>query len=87
MRLSLQTNELTRDTVIISYKGGYAMGERIKNLILLNNMTQDEVAERLNCSREKISLYETNSVKRPDYYFICSLAELFNVSSDYFKPQ
>lgn len=62
------------------------MGERIRSLRLLNKMTQDQVAEKLNCSREKISLYETNSIKRPDYYFICAIAELFNVSSDYFKP-
>lgn len=47
-------------------------------------MTQDQVAERLKCDREKISRYE-NGIQHPDYFFICSLADLFDVSCDYFR--
>ncbi len=63
------------------------MGEKIKSLRNLCQMTQDQVAEKLNCNREKVSRYENNLIKHPDYFFICSLAELFNVSSDYFRPE
>lgn len=63
------------------------MGEKIKLLRQHYQMTQDQVAEKLNCNREKVSRYENDLVRYPDYFFICSLAELFHVSSDYFKPQ
>lgn len=62
------------------------MGEKIKHLRILSQMTQDEVAEKLDCDREKVSRYENDKIKHPDYFFICSIAQLFNVSSDYFKP-
>ena len=61
------------------------MGNRIRELREKLEMTQDELADSLNCDREKISRYENDKIKRPDYYFICDLADVFNVSSDYFR--
>lgn len=56
------------------------MGERIKELRRLHNMSQDKVAELLNCDREKLSRYENNKIDKPDFFFICRLADIFNVN-------
>lgn len=61
------------------------MGEKLRLLRLRCQMTQDQVAERLKCDKEKISRYENGWIQHPDYFFICSLADLFGVSCDYFR--
>lgn len=60
------------------------MGEKIKTLRNQNNMSQDDLAEALNCNREKLSRYENDRIHHPDMFFIYSIAQLFNVSMDYF---
>lgn len=61
------------------------MGERIKELRRLHNMSQDKVAELLNCDREKLSRYGNNKINKPDFFFICRLADIFNVNLEYFR--
>lgn len=45
------------------------MGEKIKHLRILSQMTQDEVAEKLDCDREKVSRYENDKIK-PELFMI-----------------
>ena len=62
------------------------MGTKLQRLRNQCHLTQEQVAEMLNCTREKISRYESDLVKRPNCYFVCSLAKLYNVNCDYFCP-
>lgn len=62
------------------------MGTKLQKLRNQYHLTQEQVAELLHCTREKISRYETDLVKRPNFYFVCSLAKLYNVNCDYFYP-
>ena len=61
------------------------MGDKIRKLRNTHNMSQDKVAELLDCDREKISRYENNKITKPDYFFICRLADIFCVDLDYFR--
>ncbi len=63
------------------------MGNKLKELREKRNMTQDELAGSVECDREKISRYESGKIKRPDYNFMCKLADVFKVSSDYFREE
>ena len=63
------------------------MGKKLKELRKQLGLSQDQVADKLHCYREKLSRYENDRMKHPDYYFICSLAYLYNVSCDYFFQQ
>lgn len=56
-------------------------GENIKNLRIKNNLTQKELAEKLNLSRPTIGRYESDE-RFPDKETIIDLAELFDVSID-----
>lgn len=56
-------------------------GENIKNLRIKNNLTQKELAEKLNLSRPTIGRYESDE-RFPDRETIIDLAELFDVSID-----
>lgn len=58
------------------------IGERLKKLRLLKNLTLQEVAEVLGTSKGNISNYETNKIK-PASDSIIQLSKLFNVSTDY----
>lgn len=60
------------------------VGQRIKELRVSCNMTQDDLAEVLNCNREKISNYENDKFQYPDCYFLNDIAQYFKVSLDYF---
>lgn len=61
------------------------MGEKIRNLRLNNNLSQDDLASIISCDREKVSRYENDKLKHPDFFFIIQLAEAFHVSTDYFR--
>lgn len=52
-------------------------GENLKRLRLLNNLTQDEVAEALQLSRQSISKWERDETL-PVITFIVPLAKILN---------
>ena len=53
------------------------VGENLKRLRLLNNLTQDEVAEALQISRQSISKWERDETL-PVITFIVPLAKILN---------
>lgn len=53
------------------------LGENLKRLRLLNNLTQDEVAEALQISRQSISKWERDETL-PVITFIVPLAKILN---------
>lgn len=57
------------------------IGEKIKELRKQNNFTQEDLANKLNISRQTISKWETN-LSLPDIDNIIMLCNLFNISSD-----
>lgn len=59
------------------------IGEKIKNLRIKNQISQDEVAKVLNTSRQTVSKWERN-YSQPNLDDIKILCELLNVSADYF---
>lgn len=58
------------------------LGENIRNLRKKNKISQEELAEKLNVSRQSISLWE-NDQTQPTIENIISLADVFGVSTDY----
>ncbi len=59
------------------------LGEKIKNLRIKNNISQEDLANGIGVSRQTISKWENNTVL-PDSYNISSLCEFFKVNSNYF---
>ena len=57
------------------------LGDNIKKYRKENNMSQDELAEKLNVTRQSVSLWE-NDQTQPSLENIVALAKLFNVSTD-----
>lgn len=57
------------------------LGENIRRHRKLNNMSQDELAEKLNVTRQSVSLWE-NGQTQPSLENIVALAKLFQVSTD-----
>ena len=57
------------------------LSDNIKNYRKKNNMSQDELAEKLGVSRQSISLWETGQTQ-PTIDNIIALAKVFNISSD-----
>jgi len=57
------------------------LGDNIRKYRKLNNMSQDELAEKLNVTRQSISLWETGQTQ-PSLENIVALAKLFKVSTD-----
>ena len=57
------------------------LGDNIRKHRKLNNMSQDELAEKLNVTRQSISLWETGQTQ-PSLENIVALAKLFKVSTD-----
>lgn len=55
---------------------------RLKDLRILNNVTQKQVAEALNLSTIAIQNYE-NHRRKPTYDILIALADYFQVSIDY----
>ena len=58
------------------------LGERIKYLRLKNNLTQTQLAEKLNLTKSVISAYETGQ-RLPSYDVLIQLTKTFLVSTDY----
>ncbi|MCL2085065.1 MAG: helix-turn-helix domain-containing protein [Oscillospiraceae bacterium] len=54
----------------------------LKELRRLNNMTQDELAEKLSVSRSAVSMWEIEASK-PDSENVRRLADIFNITIDY----
>ena len=59
-----------------------SLGSNIKKLRILNNLTQLELADKLNLSKANISKYESNQIE-PNTETLIALSSLFNVSVDY----
>ena len=57
------------------------IAEKIKQLRKDNNMTQEDLAEKLNVSRQTISKWETN-ISIPDADNIVAISKLFNITTD-----
>ena len=55
---------------------------RIKLLREEFNYTQQDLANKLNCSKSIIGLYE-NETRKPSMEILIKLSEIFNVSIDY----
>ena len=55
------------------------LGERLFELRKAKNLTQDDVAEKLNITRQTVSKWETN-LSTPDFDKIVPLCELYGVS-------
>lgn len=60
----------------------YDFGYRLRELRKSKNLTQTQVARRLNLSKTTISGYE-NNVKTPSLEVLVQLALLYDVSTDY----
>ncbi len=58
------------------------LGERLKSLRLLNDLTQKEVSINLNLSEVRYGQYESNK-RKPDYDVLKDIAKFYNVSTDY----
>ena len=58
------------------------LGERIKALRKQNNLSQEQLAEKLNVSRQAVSKWESNTAY-PDISNLILLREIFGVTLDY----
>lgn len=56
-------------------------GENLKYYRKLNNMKQDELAKKLNTSRQAISLYEKGK-RACSLEMVLKIADLFEISTD-----
>ena len=59
-----------------------SFSERLKELRIKNYMTQEQLAEVLNVSRQSVSKYELGLVY-PDVEKIIQISQLFRISTDY----
>lgn len=59
-----------------------SFGERLKQVRENNNLTREDLANKLNISYSAISKYETN-IRFPDQETLSKIADLFNVTTDY----
>ena len=62
--------------------GDYYMFERIRNLREDNDLTQKQLAKKLNCSQQVYSNYELGQRDIPTDILI-KLSKIYNVSIDY----
>ncbi len=58
------------------------LGNKLKYLRTTNNMTQADLAKKLNLTKSVISAYE-NALRLPSYDVLIQIAKLFHVSTDY----
>jgi len=61
-------------------------GNTLKTLRLKENMTQAQLARKLNLTKSVISAYET-SLRLPSYDVLIHISHIFNVSTDYLLGQ
>ena len=57
------------------------LGERLFELRKAKSLTQDEVAEKLNVTRQTVSKWETNQ-STPDFDKIMPICELFEITTE-----
>ena len=58
------------------------INKRIKELRKLNNLTQTQLAEKLQTTQDTISLWELGK-SYPDIESLIILCKIFNISADY----
>ena len=58
------------------------VADRIKELRLSNNMTQADLAKKLNMTRSSVNAWEMG-ISIPSTAYIIELSQLFKVSTDY----
>ncbi|WP_336078659.1 helix-turn-helix domain-containing protein [Paenibacillus sp. 203] len=58
------------------------LGQPCRNLRLLHKWTQEELANKIGVTKHVVSNWERN-VARPEINHLISLAEVFNVTTDY----
>ena len=58
------------------------LGERIKELRKKNQLTQVDLAHKLNVTKGTVSTWETDS-RKPNFETLDEMCELFNVGMDY----
>ena len=58
------------------------IGEKIKELRKLNNLSQTKLAEKLQTTQDTISLWEL-AKSYPDIEMVVKICILFNLSADY----
>jgi len=58
------------------------LGEKIQALRKQHRMSQEQLADRLNISRQAVSKWETNE-SQPDIERLVEIGSLFNVTTDY----
>lgn len=58
------------------------VSERIKSLRMSNDMTQTDLAKKLNITRSSVNAWEMG-ISTPSTTYIVELAQLFHVSTDY----
>ncbi len=57
-------------------------GNRLRTLRLKANMTQGQLAKRLNLTKSVISAYETD-LRLPSYDVLIGISKIYNVSTDF----
>lgn len=57
------------------------LGNRLKMYRTARRMTQIDLAEPLNMTRQTVSTYETGS-RTPDIYTLWAMADIYNISID-----
>lgn len=62
--------------------GNIMLNERIKELRILNGMSQVDLAARLGISKQSVSNWENDNIQ-PSIEMLLKLARLFSVSTDY----
>ncbi len=58
------------------------VADRIKQLRISNNMTQSDLAQKLNITRSSVNAWEMG-ISTPSTTYIVELSQLFKVSTDY----
>lgn len=58
------------------------IADRIKQLRISNNMTQTDLAKKLNITRSSVNAWEMG-ISTPSTAYIVELAQLFHVSTDF----
>lgn len=59
-----------------------SLGDKLKMLRKKNNLTQQQVAERLNVSKAVVSSYELSN-RSPSFQTLVKIANLYNVTTDF----
>lgn len=80
------TNVADFFNVPISYffeESSESIGEKIKNLRKEHGLKQEDIAERLGLVHSSVSSWERD-ITKPPFDKLCALADLFNVSVNYF---